>query len=141
MLDGSKFDGQPTRQTKMAALGEQSAKPRGAIKCSEELACVQANAISLTQSVADTRSPYSQFQPLFTYFLSQLTSINAQYWIDYGTLLGGIREGQLLAHEFDLDMAAQEEACPAIIAGLKEKMKAEGYPSYEQGEWIEQKYK
>ena len=58
-----------------------------------------------------------------------------------GTLLGGIRESSLLAHEFDLDLAAREEECPKIIAALKDKVKTDGYHAYERGEWIEQKYK
>lgn len=58
-----------------------------------------------------------------------------------GTLLGAIREKKLLAHEFDLDLAAREEDCEHIITSLKDKLNAEGYPTYVRGEWIEQKYK
>ena len=51
-----------------------------------------------------------------------LGSKNIEFWLDYGTLLGAIRENDFIAHDIDLDfgVAYSKEAINAIETAFKE---------------------
>jgi hypothetical protein len=57
-----------------------------------------------------------------------LDSLQADWWIDCGTLLGAIREGEFLAHDQDVDLscwdwdAAQEIEAAFVDAGFARRM-------------------
>lgn len=56
-----------------------------------------------------------------------------------GTLLGAVREGGLLSHEFDLDLATRREACPSIVRTLKPLALEAGLKVYLPGQFIAKK--
>lgn len=75
---------------------------------------------------------------LLAYTNTLFTSAGITYWLDYGTLLGAVREDAILSHEFDLDMGVPAEMCDRIYA-LREQAFAAGYGIYKRGEYIARK--
>jgi len=61
-----------------------------------------------------------------------LTEAGAQWWVAYGTLLGLVREGRLLPHDNDIDLAVLLGADPRRIA---EAMERRGFRRVREEEW------
>lgn len=61
-----------------------------------------------------------------------LTAAGATWWVAYGTLLGLVREGRLLAHDNDIDLAVMIGADPVRIT---EAMEARGLVRVREEEW------
>jgi hypothetical protein len=82
-------------------------------------------------------------QPLLKQASKHLDTLNAEthgYWLDYGSLLGAVRDGGMVPWEFDLDLGVEEADCPKF-QGLKEQMEAEGMFLYKTGDWVPGKAK
>ena len=60
-------------------------------------------------------------QPLLTFTTQTLTSARIAYWLDYGSLLGAVRDGgTILSHEFDTDIGLHEVDCPRALQTLRD---------------------
>ena len=55
-----------------------------------------------------------------------LEEAGADYWLDFGTLLGLVREGRLLASDGDLDISARF-ASEAQVDEIADRLESEGY--------------
>jgi phosphorylcholine metabolism protein LicD len=69
-----------------------------------------------------------------------LTQYGVRHWLDYGTLLGAIRDNDIIPWDFDVDFTVPFEDCEKIKES-KEAFTKAGYFMYVPGEWIPQKYK
>lgn len=65
-------------------------------------------------------------------------SAGITYWLDYGSLLGAVREDAILAREWDIDIGVPTEMCERIYA-LRGQASAAGYSIYKRGEFIVRK--
>jgi len=64
------------------------------------------------------------------------------YWLDYGTLLGAIRERGILGWEYDNDMGMEEAMCEkASSPEVRAAFKSKGYTLYNRSDYIAQKVK
>ncbi len=55
-------------------------------------------------------------------FLDVATVLNnhqIDWFLDYGTLLGWYRDGAIMVHEFDVDVAVHRDALPQVFAAIK----------------------
>lgn len=77
-------------------------------------------------------------KPLLQVGARHLSTVNASYWLDYGTLLGAVRDGGLVPWEFDIDMAVMDEDCPKFLT-LREAFAKDGLTMYARGEYISHK--
>ncbi|KAJ9449837.1 hypothetical protein DIPPA_52434 [Diplonema papillatum] len=64
----------------------------------------------------------------------------ADWWLDYGTLLGAVRENEILEHEYDIDIGLTREAC-AVVAQKKHLFSEYGLTLYTRSDHISQKVK
>jgi len=62
----------------------------------------------------------------------------AGFFLDYGSLLGAWRDGGMIPHEFDIDMAVMEEDCDKYVA-LRPQLEKEGLHMYTRGEYVPMK--
>lgn len=49
-----------------------------------------------------------------------------KYWLDFGSLLGMVRNGKLIEHDHDVEMSIFEEDLPKLVA-LREKIRKQKY--------------
>lgn len=68
-----------------------------------------------------------------------LAHSNFTYWIDYGTLLGAMREGHLIPWEFDVDLGIQEEECERLMGASRSLFGETGYRAVNKGEYMWEK--
>ncbi|WP_421773377.1 LicD family protein [Gracilimonas sp.] len=61
---------------------------------------------------------------LFEYSNQFLREIEADYWVDFGTLLGFYRENNLISHDIDIDFGCHEKHYQFILDNL-DKLPAE----------------
>eukprot|EP01059_Diplonema_ambulator_P005699 TRINITY_DN15488_c0_g1_i1.p1 TRINITY_DN15488_c0_g1~~TRINITY_DN15488_c0_g1_i1.p1 ORF type:complete len:300 (+),score=68.99 TRINITY_DN15488_c0_g1_i1:64-900(+) len=64
----------------------------------------------------------------------------AEYWLDFGTLLGSIREGVVLEHEYDIDLAIPVSSLD-VLTKKKDIFIKHGLTLYTRGEYIPSKAK
>ena len=76
--------------------------------------------------------------PLLVTTASVLNRHNVSYWIDYGTLLGAERDGQIIPHDFDVDFGIRLEDCNALYK-LRGEFADVGMRLYGRSEWISAK--
>lgn len=58
---------------------------------------------------------------VFSDFCSVLSENGIKYWLDYGTLLGAVREHDFIAHDYDIDLGVFfEQDLELMICKLKE---------------------
>jgi hypothetical protein len=76
--------------------------------------------------------------PLLATSARHFSTVNASYWLDYGTLLGAYRDGGVVPWEFDIDMAVAEEDCEKFLV-LKDAMAKDGLTMYKRGEYVPHK--
>ncbi len=76
-------------------------------------------------------------QPLMAHAARHLSAVEGThgYWLDYGTLLGAVRDGGIIPWEFDLDMGVESTDCPKFQA-LQKSMNADGLNVYLTGDWV-----
>lgn len=55
-----------------------------------------------------------------------LTKYNIKHWIMYGTLLGGVRENNIISYDYDFDLGANIDDLDKILY-LNNKIKKDGY--------------
>ena len=60
------------------------------------------------------------------------------WWVDYGTLLGAIREQRILPFEFDLDLAIQDFDTPKLYA-QRDFVESRGFFLYKRDEFVPNK--
>ena len=77
--------------------------------------------------------------PLLLYTVETFNAHGIAYWLDYGTLLGAVRSGSIIPHEFDLDLSSAIEECERILA-LKPVFERErGFRMYGRNDWVPEK--
>lgn len=76
--------------------------------------------------------------PMLLFTISVFTQHHIEYWLDYGTLLGAIREGEIVSWEFDLDLSTKEEQC-SKIEELRPIFTKAGYSFYSKSDYIPEK--
>jgi len=63
---------------------------------------------------------------LLTYFHTAVTVFelaDVEFWLDCGTLLGFVREGRILPHDFDIDLAFHEKDAPKVLRASRAVIK------------------
>lgn len=83
-------------------------------------------------------SPTISFQPLLQVSARHFATVNATYFLDYGSLLGAWRDGGIIPWEYDVDMAVMDEDCGKFLA-LKDALKKDGLTLYQRGEFVPHK--
>jgi len=74
---------------------------------------------------------------LFT--VNLMNTHNVPYWLDYGTLLGAVRDKAIIPWEFDLDFGIPEDQCDKLLS-FKDELNAQGdYTMYGRKDYIPQK--
>ena len=64
------------------------------------------------------------------------------YWLDFGTLLGAVREKGIIGWEYDVDVGMPEEMCErASTPAVREAFSSMGYTLYNRSDYIPQKVK
>lgn len=64
------------------------------------------------------------------------------YWLDYGTLLGAVREKGIIGWEYDVDVGMPEEWCEkASTQNVRDAFSGMGYTLYNRSDYIPQKVK
>eukprot|EP01064_Diplonema_japonicum_P023438 TRINITY_DN33867_c0_g1_i1.p1 TRINITY_DN33867_c0_g1~~TRINITY_DN33867_c0_g1_i1.p1 ORF type:complete len:306 (+),score=60.97 TRINITY_DN33867_c0_g1_i1:82-918(+) len=71
---------------------------------------------------------------------SAMNEGGTEWWVDYGTLLGGVREGRLIEHEYDLDLGIPASAA-AILGTKKAMFEKHGITLYTRNDYIASKSK
>lgn len=64
---------------------------------------------------------------VFSDFCSVLSENGIQYWLDYGTLLGAVREHDFIAHDYDIDLGVFYDQDLELMI---DKLKAAGFSLY-----------
>lgn len=93
-------------------------------------------AIGSIKSVCDTRE---HLKPLLTKATRALHQFDLDYFLDFGTLLGVIRDHDIIPHEYDVDLTLTDGGC-ARLPLLRSKFAEHGLRLYTWDEWIPQKY-
>lgn len=63
---------------------------------------------------------------ILEYVDSLFKEINIKYWLDYGTLLGAVREGQLIEYDTDIDLGILESDRGKLIS-LEDRIENDGF--------------
>lgn len=74
--------------------------------------------------------------PLLLYTASTFAANQIPFFLDYGTLLGAVREGGIIDFDFDIDLGLMESECKRV-SELRHLFKQEkGYHVYDQHDYI-----
>lgn len=93
-------------------------------------------ALGWYKSVCDTRS---HLKPLLQRATVALDEVHIEYFLDFGTLLGAVRDHDIIPHEYDVDLTLSDEGC-SRLPGLRQEFAKHGLRLYTWDEWIPQKY-
>ncbi|MCS2220388.1 LicD family protein [Bacteroides thetaiotaomicron] len=61
-------------------------------------------------------------QELLTNFHQAMNEVGIPYWLEFGTLLGAVREHSFISHDFDLDVGLFKEDYSDIIREVLKKI-------------------
>lgn len=83
----------------------------------------------------------SKLKPLITNSLNKLEQLNITYWLDAGTLLGAVRDHDVIAFDFDADIGMPPEVCKKMSTKeVRDAFAAIGYQVFDRKDYIPYKY-
>lgn len=82
----------------------------------------------------------ANLKDLFVHTTSFLHNNHLEYFLDFGSLLGAIRDDGLIPWEFDIDIGVQSDDCSRIVDMSTQLNAQYKYHIYDQLTWIPQKY-